>query len=59
MVNLTKVAHGSESVKRAIRHVKNLGLWHDLPTSVNGRVISPLPEGFIFIKHPIGIRKTS
>ena len=40
-------------VKRHICHVKNSRLRHDLPTSVNGRVISSFREGFIFMKRRI------
>ena len=36
--------------KRHICDVKSLPLGHDLPISVNNRVISPFREGFIFIK---------
>ena len=39
-----------KSSKRHIRNVKNLGLVHALPISVNVRVISPLRKGFIFTK---------
>ena len=39
-----------ESVKRRIYHVTNSRQGHDLPKSVNGRVISPFREGFIFTK---------
>ena len=37
------------SVKRHICHVKNSRLGHDLPTSVDYRVISPFREGYIFM----------
>ena len=40
----------SENIKRHVCNVKILGLEHDLPTSVIGRVISPFCEGFIFFK---------
>ena len=40
----------SNSVKRHICHVKNLLLGHDLPISVNDRVISPFCDDFIFTK---------
>ena len=36
------------SVKRHICDVKNSQLGHDLPISVNDRVISPFANGFIF-----------
>ena len=39
-----------KNVKRHVCDVKDLRLVHDLPTSVNGRVISPFPEGFISMK---------
>ena len=35
-------------VKRHICHVKKIMKGHDLPTSVNDRVILPFCEGFIF-----------
>ena len=38
------------SNKRHIWDVNNLQLGHDLPTSVNDRVILPFCEGFIFTK---------
>ena len=34
----------------ALKHIKKSQLEHDLPTSVNGRVILSLREGFIFAK---------
>ena len=37
----------ANSVKRHIFHVQNLRLGHDLPTSVNDRMISPFREGFL------------
>ena len=40
----------ANSVKRNVCDVKNLQLEHGLPTSVNGRVIWPFCEGFIFMK---------
>ena len=40
----------AKSAKRHIRDVKNSGLGHALPISVNVRVISPLCEDFIFMK---------
>ena len=36
------------SVKRHICEVKNTQLRHDLPASVNDRVILPFREGYIF-----------
>ena len=38
----------AHNFKRHVCNDKNLQLKHDLPTSVNGRVISPFCEGFIF-----------
>ena len=38
----------AESVKRRICDTKNSPLGHDLPASVNDRVISPFLEDFIF-----------
>ena len=35
------------SFKRHICHVKNLGIWYDLPTSTNKRVIFPFHEDFM------------
>ena len=40
----------ANSVKRHIWDVQNSPLGHDLPISVNGRVISPYHESFIFTK---------
>ena len=40
----------ANSVKRHICDVKNSRLGHDLPTSVNDRVILPCREDFIFTK---------
>ena len=40
----------ANSVKRHICDAKNLRLGHDLPISVNDRVISPFREDFIFTK---------
>ena len=40
----------AKCVKRHICEVKNSRLWHDLPISVNDRVISPFRESFIFTK---------
>ena len=40
----------ANSVKRHICDVKNLRLGHDLPISVNERVIVPFREDFIFKK---------
>ena len=40
----------------ALRHicdVKNSRLWHDLPVSVNDRLILPFHKDFIFMKLPI------
>ena len=37
-----------KSVKRHICHLKNVRLWHDLPTWVNDRVISPFREALMF-----------
>ena len=37
------------SVQRLICDVKKSGTGHDLPTSVNDRVISPIREGLIFM----------
>ena len=34
--------------------LKNMRLKHDLPTSVNSRMIMPFHEGFIFVKLHIG-----
>ena len=39
-----------KSVKGLFCHAKNSRLGHDLPASVNDRVISPFREGFIFAK---------
>ena len=38
------------SLKRHICYIKNLRLEHDLPISVNNKVISAFREGFIFTK---------
>ena len=38
------------SIKNHICYVKKLQLGHDLPISVNDRVISPFREDFIFMK---------
>ena len=38
------------SIKRHICDIKNWGLGHDLPISVNGRVVAPFCESFIFTK---------
>ena len=38
----------ANSVKRPTYDVKNSQLGHDLQISVNGRMISPLRNGFIF-----------
>ena len=46
----------AKSIKRRICHVKNLRLGHDLPLSVNDRVISPFFNGFIFVKLRIIMR---
>ena len=43
----------ANSVKRHIRDVENSLLGHDLPISVNDRVISPFREDFIFTKLPL------
>ena len=40
-------------VKRHICQVKNLPLWHDLPTSVKDEEFSPFRESFIFAKFHI------
>ena len=40
----------ANSVKRHICDVKSSRVWHDIPISVNGRVIYLLHEGFIFKK---------
>ena len=40
----------SGSDKRHIWDIKNLRLRHDLPTSVNHRVILPFREGYISMK---------
>ena len=40
----------SNSNKRHICHAKILRLGHYLPTSVNDKVITLIPEGFIFMK---------
>ena len=40
----------ANSIKIYISQAKNSRLGHDLLTSVNDRVISPFPEGFIFSK---------
>ena len=40
----------ANSVKRHICHVKSSRLGPDLPTSVKDRVISPIQEGFTFMK---------
>ena len=40
----------ANSVKRHICDVRNSRLGHSLPLSVNGRVISPFREDFIFTK---------
>ena len=37
-------------VKRHICDAKNSRIWHDLPKSVNDRVISPFREDFVFTK---------
>ena len=39
-----------KSVKRSICYVKNLRLAHDLPITVNDRVLLPFYESFIFTK---------
>ena len=46
------------NVKRQVWDVKNPRMVHDLPTSVNGRVISIFPEGFISTKLRICKNKT-
>ena len=38
------------SLKDIICYINNSGLGHDLPKSVNNRVISPFCKGFIFTK---------
>ena len=48
--NLCENFISANRVKRHIYHVINSRLWHDLPTSVNDRVISPFREGFNFTK---------
>ena len=40
----------ANSVKRHICDVKNSLLRHDLPPSINDRVISPFRDSFIFTK---------
>ena len=40
----------ANSIKRHISDVKNWQLRHDLPISINDRVILPFREGFIFTK---------
>ena len=40
----------ANSVKRHICDIKNLRLGHDLPISLNDRVIPPFREDFIFKK---------
>ena len=40
----------ANSAKRHICHVENSRIGHDLPTSVNDRVISAFCEGLIFTK---------
>ena len=40
----------AKSVKRHICDVKKSQTGHDLPISVNDRVISPIREGLIFTK---------
>ena len=45
-----KLGNFRERVIRHICHVKSLQLGHDLPTTVNDRVIPPFLEGFIFKK---------
>ena len=40
----------ANSVKRHISEAKHLRIGHDLPSSVNDRVISPFCKGFIFTK---------
>ena len=40
----------SRSDKRHVWDIKNLLLRHDLPTSVNHRVILPFREGYISMK---------
>ena len=40
----------ANSVRRHNCDIKKSGLRHDFPTAVNGRVISPFREGFIFTK---------
>ena len=40
----------ANSAKRHICDVKESRLWHDLPISVNDRMISPYREDFIFTK---------
>ena len=47
----------ANSVKRHILDVKNSQLWHDLPISVNNRVISAFREDFIFKKLRIYMRR--
>ena len=40
----------AKSIKRHICDVNNSQLGHDLPSSVNNRMILPFREGFIFTK---------
>ena len=47
----------AKSVKRHICGVKNSLLWHDLPISINDRVISPFREDFVFTV-PLSENKT-
>ena len=47
----------ANSVERHIFHVKNLRLWHDLPTSEKDKVLVPFRKGFISAK--IRIREVS
>ena len=45
------------SVKRHICDIKNLRLWHDLPISINDRMIWQICEGFIFHETSHVLRK--
>ena len=47
----------ANSVKRHISHVKKLRTWHDLPSSVKDKELSPFLEAFIFAK--LRIREVS
>ena len=48
--NFREVFIFANCINRHIRDVKNSQLRHDLPISINDRVILPFCEGFLFAK---------